>query len=117
MDPKPVGSLVRALIADRGWTDVAAAAGVVGRWAEVVGPEIANHARPESLRAGELVLVAESTAWATQLRLLAGRIKDRIAVEVGPGVVTSVRVHGPAAPSWKKGLRRVAGRGPRDTYG
>ncbi|HET6269685.1 MAG TPA: DUF721 domain-containing protein, partial [Arthrobacter sp.] len=24
---------------------------------------------------------------------------------------------GPAAPSWRKGIRTVNGRGPRDTYG
>jgi predicted nucleic acid-binding Zn ribbon protein len=26
-------------------------------------------------------------------------------------------VHGPTAPTWGRGPRRVAGRGPRDTYG
>jgi predicted nucleic acid-binding Zn ribbon protein len=64
-----------------------------------------------------LVLVAESTAWATQLRLLAGRLQARLSAEVGSGVVTRIRVHGPSAPSWRRGPRRVAGRGPRDTYG
>jgi len=116
-DPQRLGSLVRRMVSDRGWEKTAASAGVVGRWDQIVGAEIADHARPESLRDGELVLVAESTAWATQLRLLAPRIQARLAAEVGAGVVTSIRVHGPAAPSWKKGLRRVAGRGPRDTYG
>jgi predicted nucleic acid-binding Zn ribbon protein len=41
----------------------------------------------------------------------------KIAAAVGDGVVTSLKVTGPAAPSWRKGPRRVAGRGPRDTYG
>ena len=30
---------------------------------------------------------------------------------------SSVTVRGPSAPSWKKGLFAVRGRGPRDTYG
>ena len=28
-----------------------------------------------------------------------------------------LHVHGPVAPSWAKGPKRVRGRGPRDTYG
>ena len=36
---------------------------------------------------------------------------------VGHNVVTRLNIHGPAAPSWNKGPRRVQGRGPRDTYG
>lgn len=116
-DPALLGSLVKGLIQDRGWEETAASAGVVGRWDQIVGAEIAAHCRPTSLRDGELVLVAESTAWATQLRLLSGRIRGRLAAEVGPDVVRTIRVHGPTAPSWRKGPRRVAGRGPRDTYG
>ena len=116
-DPQRIGSLVRRLIDDRGWERTAASAGVVGRWEQIVRAEVADHARPESLRDGELVLVAESTAWATQLRLLVPRIQARLAAEMGAGVVRTIRVHGPAAPSWRKGPRRIAGRGPRDTYG
>jgi len=116
-EPQLFGSLVRRLVADRGWTETAVSAGVLSRWDQIVGPDIADHAAPQSLRDGELVLVAESTAWATQLRLLVPSIQARIAAEVGAGVVKRIRVHGPAAPSWRKGPRRVMGRGPRDTYG
>jgi predicted nucleic acid-binding Zn ribbon protein len=116
-DPAKVGSLVRRLFSDRGWEQTAAAATVVGDWDRLVGAEIAVHARPTSLVDGELILVAESTAWATQLRLLEGRLRARISAEVGPDVVRRIRVHGPTAPSWQRGPRRVAGRGPRDTYG
>ena len=66
---------------------------------------------------GELTVEAESTAWATQLRLLAAKLLIRIAGEVGNGVVKRLHIHGPAQPSWQRGPRRVRGRGPRDTYG
>ena len=82
-----------------------------------MGPDLAAHCRPESLSGGELVLVAESTAWATQLRLMTRTLLEHVEREVGKGVVTTVRVHGPTAPSWRHGPRRVKGRGPRDTYG
>ena len=65
----------------------------------------------------ELTVEAESTAWAMQLRLLAAKLLKQIAGEVGPNVVKKLHIHGPAAPTWVKGPRRVAGRGPRDTYG
>jgi predicted nucleic acid-binding Zn ribbon protein len=109
---------LRELVADRGWERTLTVASVMGRWDTLVGPEIAAHCRPERLYDGVLHLVAESSAWATQLRLLAPRIIERLAAEVGGAGVTSIRVHGPAAPDWRHGPRRVAGgRGPRDTYG
>jgi len=72
---------------------------------------------PVKLENGELTIEAESTAWATQLRLLAAKLLAGIAAQVGHNVVTKLHIHGPAAPSWVKGPRRVRGRGPRDTYG
>lgn len=116
-DPAPLGALVSRLITDRGWDRTLADAEVIGRWAELVGAEVAAHCRPVRLERGELTLTAESTAWATQLRLLAPTLLARLAAQVGAGVVTRVSVHGPSAPSWGHGRRRVLGRGPRDTYG
>jgi predicted nucleic acid-binding Zn ribbon protein len=116
-DPMPFGQAIRRLVEERGWQDTTAAASVLARWDELVGPELAEHCRPASLLDGELVLVAESSAWATQLRLLTRTLQARLAAQVGEGVVTSVVVRGPAQPDWRKGPRRVRGRGPRDTYG
>src|SRR5674536_31843 len=116
-DPQPFGVAVAALLAERGWEQTARSAAVMGRWDSLVGPELAEHCRPVSLRDGELVLVAESTAWATQVRLLGRQLIVRLNRQLGAGVIRQVRVHGPTAPSWVKGPRRVAGRGPRDTYG
>ena len=88
-----------------------------GRWAEVVGEQIAEHAAPTALREGVLHVSAESTAWATQLRMVQAQLLAKIAAAVGDGVVTALRITGPTAPSWRKGPRHIPGRGPRDTYG
>jgi predicted nucleic acid-binding Zn ribbon protein len=65
-----------------------------------------------------LRISAESTAWATQLRLLVTTLLTRLAGELGSGVVTALTISGPVGPSWKHGSRSVRGaRGPRDTYG
>ena len=116
-DPELLGSAVDRLIRDRGWTADASAASLTTRWAEIVGPELADHVQPESFEEGVLVLRAESTSWATQVRLLMGTVRTAIDQAIGVGVVTKVTVKGPTAPSWKSGPRSVPGRGPRDTYG
>lgn len=116
-DPQPFGVVLERLMKARGWQKPAAEATVFGAWERVVGPDVAKHSRPVKLEGGELTVEAESTAWATQLRLLAASLLRRIAAEVGHNVVTKLHIHGPAAPSWNKGPRRVRGRGPRDTYG
>jgi predicted nucleic acid-binding Zn ribbon protein len=64
-----------------------------------------------------MVLRADSTAWATQVRLMTATIAERIDQELGDGRNTEVTILGPTAPSWKHGMRSVPGRGPRDTYG
>jgi predicted nucleic acid-binding Zn ribbon protein len=116
-DPQPLSSAVSDLLADQGWTEQTATADVLSRWAEVVGADLAEHVRPEGFHEGELVLIADSTTWATQVRLLLPQVHKTLDAALGRGVVTKITIHGPTAPSWVKGPRRVKGRGPRDTYG
>lgn len=116
-DPVLLGAAVRRLVADRGWETTTTAARVLGEWDRLVGPEIAAHCRPASLVDGRLELVAESSAWATQLRLMSRVLLGRLAAQVGSGVVQTLVVRGPVQADWRHGPRRVQGRGPRDTYG
>ncbi|MEJ2869952.1 DciA family protein [Actinomycetospora sp. OC33-EN08] len=116
-DPQRLGRIASRLSTQRGWAPKLADGSVFGRWAELVGPEVAEHATPTALRDGELTVQADSTAWATQLRLLQRQLLARIAAGLGPDVVKAMRIHGPSAPSWRRGPRHVSGRGPRDTYG
>ncbi|MBP2321840.1 putative nucleic acid-binding Zn ribbon protein [Kibdelosporangium banguiense] len=116
-DPQKFGAILGKIAADRGWSEQLAHGEVFGRWTAIVGAEIAEHATPLQLRDGELTVQASSTAWATQLRLLQRQLLAKIAKGVGNGVVKRLKVHGPAAPSWRYGPRHVSGRGPRDTYG
>lgn len=116
-DPQLLGAVTHELARSRGWSPRVAEGTVLGQWTTVVGEQIAGHATPTSLRDGVLTVSAESTAWATQLRMVQSQLLAKIAAAVGDGVVTAVKITGPMAPSWRKGRYHVAGRGPRDTYG
>jgi predicted nucleic acid-binding Zn ribbon protein len=116
-DPQPFGAATMDLARTRGWSTRVAEGSVFGQWPTVVGEQIAEHANPASLREGVLTVEAESTAWATQLRMVQAQLLAKIAAAVGDGVVTSLRIVGPAAPTWRKGKYHISGRGPRDTYG
>jgi predicted nucleic acid-binding Zn ribbon protein len=117
-DPALVGAVLGKLIETSGWESDIAVRSLFARWSELVGPEIADHCTPVGFADGVLRVRADSTAWATQLRLLAASVVKRLNEELGHGNVTILDVSGPDAPSWTKGRRSVRdGRGPRDTYG
>ena len=117
-DPERLGDQIEKMIADRGWQADVAAGSVMSRWPDIVGEQVAGHSEPVAYEDGVLTVRADSTAWATQLRLLTSTILGRLAEDVGPETVVELRVVGPSAPSWRKGPRRAPGmRGPRDTYG
>jgi predicted nucleic acid-binding Zn ribbon protein len=119
-DPLPLGAAVRGLMTERGWDVPAAVGGVMGRWPQLVGPEVAQHCEPVRFDEEEraLSVLCDSTAWATQLRLLAPKLVARLNEDLGQGTVALLKVRGPEAPGARGGRLRAPGsKGPGDTYG
>ena len=116
-DPQPLSAAIGGLLDGRGWQQQAAMGSVFGRWAEIVGQDLAAHTKPETFADGELAVTADSTAWATQVRLLAPQLVRRLATELGDGTVRRVKVRGPAPPRRRGGWRVPGSKGPGDTYG
>jgi predicted nucleic acid-binding Zn ribbon protein len=113
-----LAAAIDGLVDSAGWEVGVVTGSLFGRWAQIVGADLAAHTEPESLVDGELTVAADSTAWATQLRLLASQLVRRINGEVGAGTVRRVRVRGPVSAPRAPGQWRVRdSRGPRDTYG
>ena len=114
--PQLINQSLSELIADQGWSEHLKIGDLFTRWDEIVGPDIAQNAKPVRLIDGKLFIEARSTAWATQLKLMSDDLKRRIAAE---GLeLTGIEVVGPRSPSWRRGGWTVkGGRGPRDTYG
>ncbi|MFH8618053.1 DUF721 domain-containing protein [Streptomyces sp. NPDC017979] len=119
-DPLPLGAAINRLITERGWETPAAVGGVMGRWPQIVGEGLANHCVPQRYDEDERVLTVQcdSTAWATQLRLLAPRLVARLNEDLGQGTVRLIKVMGPGAPRRGYGpLRAPGSTGAGDTYG
>ncbi|MFE0921717.1 DUF721 domain-containing protein [Streptomyces nigra] len=119
-DPLALGAAINRLITERGWETPAAVGGVMGRWPEIVGEDVAKHCVPERYDEDERVLVVrcDSTAWATNLRLLAPTLVARLNEDLGHGSVRQIKVQGPGGPARRYGpLRAPGSTGPGDTYG
>jgi len=116
-DPQPLSTALDGLLADQGWRLAAAVGSVFGRWDQLVGAEVAAHTRPERFTDGELVVAADSAAWATQVRLLAATLVRRLNEDLGHGTVTRVVVRGPASPRRMGPLRVRGTREHNDDYG
>ena len=116
-DPSGLGDVIDNLTAKLGWNSPLAQSELLTTWAEIAGAETAQHSTPIGIEDGVLTVQCDSTAWATQLRLMRSQIGTRIAQKFPEAGIQSVRFEGPNAPSWKRGPRAIPGRGPRDTYG
>jgi predicted nucleic acid-binding Zn ribbon protein len=116
-DPQLLTTAIGGLLDANGWQQQAAMGSVFGRWAEIVGADLAAHTKPDSFADGELAVIADSTAWATQVRLLAPMLVRRLNEEVGDGSVRRVKVRGPLPPKRRGGWRVPGSKGPGDTYG
>ena len=117
-DPEKLSNILSDLVTTRDWKKGIAEGTLFTKWREIVGNEIADHCEPITLFEGRLTIKAESTSWATQLRIITPDLLKNIRSRSEGALVEELTVIGPNAPSWKRGLRTIRGaRGPRDTYG
>ncbi|MEU6669355.1 DciA family protein [Streptomyces sp. NPDC046727] len=119
-DPMALGAAINRLINERGWETPAAVGGVMGRWPQIVGDDLAKHCVPQRYDEDERVLTVscDSTAWATQLRVLAPALVARLNEDLGHGSVRMIKVLNPGGPARRYGpLRAPGSTGPGDTYG
>jgi len=116
-EPRGIADVLAGVTTEMGWTSPLAQSELMAAWPALVGDELAAHSSPVGIDDGTLTVRCDSTAWATQLRLLRGQVTTTIVTRFPDAKIESVRFLGPDAPSWKRGPRSVPGRGPRDTYG
>lgn len=91
-DPTSLDQALAKLVAKRGWGTRLEAAAVHARWEDIAGPQLARHCRPVRLAGGVLVVAVSSSAWAEQVRYLAGDLVQRANAVLGDGFVERVTV-------------------------
>ena len=117
-DPQPLNAILNELVTARDWRQGIAEGSLFTEWVDVVGQDVGTHSTPISLVDGLLTIKATSSAWATQLTLMASNLLQTISNSAPGALVEEIVVLPPGAPSWKKGIRTIRNsRGPRDTYG
>ncbi len=115
-DPKLLGSILEGDSRDKGWALHIARATILDNWTDVVGEDVAGHTSP-TIENDTLQIQCDSSAWATQLRILRHDIAKEIADRYPEAGLDRVDVIGPGVPRQNYGPRTVKWRGPRDTYG
>jgi len=73
-------------------------------WPGVAGKVVASHAQAEGVRGGVLIVATDTPAWAQELQMRRRALLDRLAAEVGPGVIREIH--------FRSGLRRRRGKAP-----
>ncbi|WP_217231353.1 DciA family protein [Streptomyces anulatus] len=83
-DPIGLGTALSRLVAERGWEAPVAGGNVLEHWDEIAssdfaGPDFARHVRAVAFDpdTGRLDLLPDSTAWATQARIIATKLLAR----------------------------------------
>ncbi len=94
-EPIPIGESLDSVMRSLRGPGRQAVSGVFGRWAEVVGPQVADHVTPCKLDGGVLLVEVDDPAWATQLAFMTDTIRERLDSVVGVAIDRiDVRVRG-----------------------
>ena len=111
-DPVRLGDALTATASRQGWSGAMTEGVISEQWPLLVGAEVAAHVQPEAYLAQsrELVLVADSPAWATQIKLLQRQMVARINEHFGSKRVARLIIRTNAG-----GQRRAFKRGPSIT--
>ncbi|HEY3831335.1 MAG TPA: DUF721 domain-containing protein [Acidimicrobiia bacterium] len=90
--PVPLRDTLRAVADDLRTATPDALAALSSRWVDVVGLQVAEHARPGGLVDGTLTVLVDDSTVASVLRQRSGTLARRWSELLGPGVVKELRV-------------------------
>jgi predicted nucleic acid-binding Zn ribbon protein len=60
------------------------------KWVNMVGPAIARHAQPRTLRGGKLQVIVDSPAWMQQLSLMKAEIIGKLNNNLGMDIIRDI---------------------------
>jgi len=89
---RPVSDALGVIGRDLGLANPSILARLHAAWPDLVGPALAVHAEPRTLRDGVLTVAVDAAGWATQLRYLEAELLRRAEEVLGEPVANAVRV-------------------------
>ena len=104
-DPKLIGDALNEFVDNVGWQQPKALANLHTKFESVVGAETAAHLVIERFENGELILRADSTSWATQLKYLAPVLLEKLQTAAPELSIQSVKVLSPTPRKTPGGWR------------
>lgn len=90
---RSISEAVGEYLQSEGLGELARLASIESCWDVVVGPTVAAHVRPLTLREGELAVSVDQPAWATELRFLSQKIISGLCERCGEDAVLRLKVH------------------------
>lgn len=97
-EPAALRGLLGPAASGYGLDDALSAGTLWKRWIDVVGPDLAAHAEPTSLRDGVLRVRADSPVWAHEIGYLTGEIRKRANETLGREAIAEVKVWNAPGP-------------------
>ena len=91
-DPVPISDALAAVRAELGMPAGDAFSTLDREWPEIVGSDVAAHARLVTVRDGVITVAVDSPPWATQLRFLEASLIERANAAIGHDAVYSITV-------------------------
>ena len=91
-DPLPIGRVLDEHTRRFGMGEAKQVGELFSSWPRIVGPAMAAHVEPVSLRKGILKLVADSPTWATEITYLGEQIRKQANEALGSEVIEKIEV-------------------------
>jgi predicted nucleic acid-binding Zn ribbon protein len=89
--PIPLSASIAQVAGRLTRADLLGLAAIKEHWVAIVGDQVAAHASPIRLTGGVLTVSVDQPAWATQLRLQSGRLRESLAAH-GVSQITKIEV-------------------------
>ena len=105
-DPRKLSESLDRITRRLGGPSAGVASTVFAGWEDLVGPDIAAHAQPVSLRDGILTLAVDHPTWAAQLRFMTADLLTRMAAATTGEEIREIRLRVTGEPAPESPFRR-----------
>ena len=85
-----IDDILASLLKQKKWRNGLMLARIQQDWTQIVGREIAAHARPAHLSRGRLEIACDHDVWRAELQFLKPELLARLTEEIGEGVVKDI---------------------------